>query len=513
MLNIFRKNTKLILLILLILLIPPFIFFGIDFTHRSKKNPIVGIVDGKKIKLFDFISNLRLNEKMLKLFSSRKLPFNTLENITWKRMVLLLEAHKNHIVVSNRELVEWLEQRIGKENLSVSNYNQLLKNLNMTNNEFESYIKDSIAIEKIKNEIESSIQIPDTQLKNIYRKKNEKLNIQYYEVLNDSFEDKVILNEDQLKEFFNKNKENYQINTTRKAKYIHFNQDDFISNDFNPSQEELMNFYQKNKEKYSDKDPSSKFEDVQDLVSDDFKKFNSKKLMNQQVEEIFLYLSQNQDFEPYLKKKNITLGETDYISQYQFDLPGISNPYKFSQTLFKTSLKTVSEPLNVSDGIYLIYPVDQKEPHIPEFQDVVNQVTQDFTKQEKENLCLIEAQKIQKELTKNPEHLLFQEFKSVSGMTRNDAITEISPYFKLNETIFNLPESSLTDPIQSPKGYLIIQVLNKESADLSKYEEEKSSLLENELKMKKQLVIQDWIETLMRQNSIQNVENLIKNIN
>ena len=111
-----RKTMKRILWTLAILIIPPFVFWGAGSALRSReKGPTyAGIIFGKKISFEEYASALEATKHQAMMMYGAKLDeiyeALHLEQQAWERLILLKEARKRRIRVSDNEVIEIIQR-------------------------------------------------------------------------------------------------------------------------------------------------------------------------------------------------------------------------------------------------------------------------------------------------------------------------------------------------------------------------------------------------------------------
>jgi peptidyl-prolyl cis-trans isomerase D len=90
----------------------------------------------------------------------------------------------------------------------------------MTVPEFEDSIRSQLLSEKLMSFLTAGITISDKEAEDEYRKKNEKAKIDYFVIDPVKLESKVMVTDQDQKDYYEKNKARYQMPEARKAKYI-----------------------------------------------------------------------------------------------------------------------------------------------------------------------------------------------------------------------------------------------------------------------------------------------------
>ena len=118
MLESIRKHSKFVMILLFLLIIPSFIFFGVDQSYFSVASPTVARVDGQEITQNDWDNMHRYESDRLraenpnidaKLLDSPEARYATLERMVRDR-VMQVAAQKMHLLTSDAALARALQE-------------------------------------------------------------------------------------------------------------------------------------------------------------------------------------------------------------------------------------------------------------------------------------------------------------------------------------------------------------------------------------------------------------------
>lgn len=153
-----KKTRKRILIALAIVVVPAFTFWGFSGALRSQKESnYAGRIFGKKISLLDFQDALGATKNSAIIqygdnFEEIQKYLN-LESQAWERLVLLFEAKKRKITVTDKEVIDYLQhypffQRKGQFDNSL--YSQMLEYVFRTPaRQFEEQTRQNLVLAKL----------------------------------------------------------------------------------------------------------------------------------------------------------------------------------------------------------------------------------------------------------------------------------------------------------------------------------------------------------------------------
>ncbi|MCX5716657.1 MAG: SurA N-terminal domain-containing protein, partial [Candidatus Omnitrophica bacterium] len=227
-----KKTMKRLLWALAILIIPPFVFWGGGSALRSKqKGPdCAGMIFGKKISFETYSQAWQEAKDQALLMYGSKLEEMAdslnLEQQTWERLILLEEAKKKRIRVTDAEVIGTIEgfpflQSRGKFDKRA--YEMVLQQVFRTDpRQFEEGARNSIKMFKLRDSILSVISISDDEVKEAYKNENEKSKIAYILVSPAEFKDSVTVTPEDLKKYYDDNSESFRVPDQVNAEYLGF---------------------------------------------------------------------------------------------------------------------------------------------------------------------------------------------------------------------------------------------------------------------------------------------------
>jgi parvulin-like peptidyl-prolyl isomerase len=242
-----REFTKTGLIILVLAFIGTIIFdWGMDFTGLSRKQGVIGEVNGTEIpavqyeRLFAAELDAYRNRTGQDDISETQIQF--IRNQVWDNMVrniLVQEAiHEKGIVASDAEIVHRIfndppdflrdQEAFQNENkqFDMARYQAALNDNNLSGQwrEIEEYLRATIPGEKLQQHLQSSVRVTDEEIKQEYSKQNQNAEVKYLFFDPNSYRDQTIeISDEQIKSYYEKNKDEYQEEEKRRIQYAMFN--------------------------------------------------------------------------------------------------------------------------------------------------------------------------------------------------------------------------------------------------------------------------------------------------
>ena len=172
MFDIFRKHTKIMMILLFLLIIPSFVLFGIDrYNRASQTDEIVAKVGSVEITQGQWdiahkndVDRLRASKPELdaKLLDSPQARFATLERLV-RDTVMRVAAEKANLTTGDARLAKFLQEdptiaslRKADGSLDMERYRQLAASQGLTPEGFENSVRQSISRQQVEAGIRQS---------------------------------------------------------------------------------------------------------------------------------------------------------------------------------------------------------------------------------------------------------------------------------------------------------------------------------------------------------------------
>ena len=385
--------------------------------------------------------------------------FLNLEKEAWDRLILLYEARKRRIKVSNNEVVDKIKefpfmQTNGKFDSKL--YQNVLGYIfKTTARKFEEEIRQSLMFEKLYDDTTAGVTVHEKEIVRKYKEANEKIKVGYVPFLTKDFQDKVSVEEIELKDYFEMNSSDFKKPPVVNVQYIGIDYP---------------------------KDPTEE----------------DKKTAKEKITEIYSNLGTEKVLEKISAQYALPIKETGFFS-FTDPLPELGIQFDFIQTAFSLKTGQISEPVLTTKGIYILKLKEKKDSHIPTFEEIKESV--------EKTLKSKKATKLAKEKTK--EYLVqFEEayknnpnkFDLKKAAKRESLSYQQTPLLKLGEYIpdvgasedfldeaFSLKEdeSKALGLVSTEQGAYIIKVEEFVPIDEKEFEEVKKEFKNKLLQNKK----------------------------
>ena len=506
MLRALRNQTQSIFFkIFLVLLICGFALWGVgDLTGGNTTKPVL-ITDSKEISIDKAINEIN----RIRYASPSRPSFNEIfENGTYKTVLNKLEQE----ILLNSEAEELnlnvpmsvVTQTISQENnfkdplgkFSQIKFNQSLKNAGLSETKYLEMINTEANLKQISTPFSTNDYYSEKVIKKIMDWQNEIRNIEYdfFDLLTPK--DIKRPSEETLTNFYEENKEKYQIPLTRNIQYLEISPN-YFTKQVKISDSEINERYKIEKSNYK---IDEKREILQVTTQDEEK-----------VKKFFKAVGKNNFKELALELFNLSENDINLGLVKKTDLPSTN-----ADALFKANLNEIVGPLKTEFG-YNVYKIIKIEPEGSiEYSKIIEDIKSKIIK-EKSTEVLFEKLDIIEDLLAEGSNLseiavsdVFDKKISlniINKISQNGIIysydKEKSLIEKSNNFLKNIWDTNInemSDIFNSKEdNYVIIQVLKENKEELPSYE------------ITKNLVYNHWLNEAIIKKSIENIKTMLLN--
>ena len=506
MLRALRNQTQSIFFkIFLVLLICGFALWGVgDLTGGNTTKPVL-ITDSKEISIDKAINEIN----RIRYSSASRPSFNEIfENGTYKTVLNKLEQE----ILLNSEAEELnlnvpmsvVTQTISQENnfkdplgkFSQIKFNQSLKNAGLSETKYLEMINTEANLKQISTPFSTNDYYSEKVIKKIMDWQNEIRNIEYdfFDLLTPK--DIKRPSEETLTNFYEENKEKYQIPLTRNIQYLEISPN-YFTKQVKISDSQINERYKIEKSNYK---IDEKREILQVTTQDEEK-----------VKKFFKAVGKNNFKELALELFNLSENDINLGLVKKTDLPSTN-----ADALFKANLNEIVGPLKTEFG-YNVYKIIKIEPERSiEYSKIIEDIKSKIIK-EKSTEVLFEKLDIIEDLLAEGSNLseiavsdVFDKKISlniINRISQNGIIysydKEKSLIEKSNNFLKNIWDTNInemSDIFNSKENnYVIIQVLKENKEELPSYE------------ITKNLVYNHWLNEAIIKKSIENIKTMLLN--
>lgn len=392
-----------------------------------------------------------------------------------ERYLLIEEAERSGIFVTDAEVLNTIRATKaffvdGK--FDRNRYIEVLSFNGMYPEEYEESLRKDILVTKMENLIKNAVEVTTGEIENEYLYRNTTAVIKYLSLDPNKYKSKGSFKEEELKAYFNENKENYRVPEKVKVKYLVFDEDDFNRN-IVVTDEEAEAYYLQHKDQFHQVEQVEARHILVRVNDFEIKEDNEKALskINKALQEI----KKGVPFEKVAEKfsEDSTAENGGYLG---FIKKG-DMIKEFEDAVFKLKPQEVSDIVKTPFGYHIIKVekrLEEKDLAFDEAKEsIVQMIKEEKEKSEFKNYVfdiyrnILTESNITAYLTKNPGKLAAYELDYFS---KEDNLPPFGESEQAKDVIFNLDIAEIS-PILDVKGKkYIVEVSDKKDSYIPDFE-------------------------------------------
>lgn len=462
-----RKFARRVLLALLILIIPAFILWGAGNVTRGPE--LIGKIGSQKIYPVDFAKSRRgIQAQLLFMYYGNVDALNQmlrnrpmLNVMAWERLVLLSEARKRNINVSNEEVLAFLTQhplfkRDGVFDQNVYTY-ILRNNLSIEPRQFEELVRENLEVHALRNLLLEGVEVTDEEILEYYKKTNDKVELSYIIIEADSFTEGTEVTPGEVEAYYEENKNTF----------------------FDPVKIEV------------------------EYMALPYNDASEKALTVRKLEKVYPEVRQAPDkFIELADKYEIRTGKTDPFSREDV-VPGVPFFKEFYESAFSLDKGEVSLPLFSGDekgSAYVLKKISEIPPRAQSFEEVQEKILVSLTKEKRLKLADKKAADTFVSISKmyttleNEAASLGKEVKQTGAIDITGYIEGVGPAGDIVVRSRQVNEGKMLSPIVVKDKVLLARVDKLIPADEAGLEDKKDIIQKNLLFRKQVKALEDWFK-------------------
>ncbi|MEI6208535.1 MAG: SurA N-terminal domain-containing protein [Desulfuromonadales bacterium] len=519
MLDIMRKQKESII-IKIVFVIIVLSFVGTIFLVWGKGSDAIGgkgngyaaKVNGTKITfeayqnahqrirdMYQQIYGQSLSVEMEKMMGLKKMAIDGLID----NLLAVKEAKSMGIKVSMDEVSSAISampafQKDGAFNFDA--YNQLLKSNRLTAKDFEEGQKTELLLKKTRQSIKDKAVVSDEEALAQYKKENDKLDLEYVSYSPSDVAAEVKLSEVDLKDYLQKNQNNFKTPEKVALSYILLDPSAQTSK-LAISEEEIQTFYQKNIDRWQSKDGILPLKDVKDRVKADALREKAAKQAFELAADTLYKNIKSGDLNLIAGPLGLKIQETQLFSASSppTALTGEAAVIKKALELKQGEL---GGPVETAKGIYILKARERKAAAVPALADIKSAVEEKAKAAKAVELAKKNAEDAAKQLSSKTD------LKTLTtgnfGYTASGTIPIIGASPEMAEAVFKLTASQApASPFKVGDRWYAVRVKSRTEAPKAEFDKAKEELKKKLLPQKQEEALAAWTKELRAKAKIE----------
>lgn len=500
MLDRMRRHRNWLKWSLVLLIVPFALYFLPDFlddrTSAASASPkeVVASVEGRDVTAGQFQRRFQTQMQAYQQAYGGNINAQLLRQLGIEQQILqqmvdeqaaLVEAERHGIIVSDEELrAQILSFPAFQENgafVGEQRYVQILRSQRppLTASEFEESVRRSMSLEKFRSALTDWMSFGDTELRNEYKTRNEKVKLQLVALTADTFRDKISLSDADVASYFESRKAEYRIGERRKVKFLLIDEAQ-VRQKIAVTPNEVQSHYNDNIQQFQSPE--------QVRASHILLKTEGKEeaAVQKQAEDILKQVKAGADFAALAKKysedevSKPTGGDLDYFGR------GRMVP-EFENAAFGMQPGQISDLVKTQYGFHIIKVVDKKPGTTRSLDEVRQQITEQLQFQKAQQAVQAQARTVDEQID-DPSDL--DRVAKANGYTvqesdlfaREDPIAGLGVAPAVSQEAFELKDGVVSGALTSPRGSVFITVTGKSDPYVPKLDEVKEKVREDAIR-------------------------------
>jgi peptidyl-prolyl cis-trans isomerase D len=360
--------------------------------------------------------------------------------------------------------------------IGTTRYQALLAQNNLSVEDFESSVANEILSDKLRSIVTASVSVSDKDAEEEYKRRNEKVKLDYFVIDASKLEDKVSPTEADERDYYEKNKAKYTIPEKRKAKYIFFEALKLRSQ-VKVSDDELRQYYEQHKDEYT----------LPERVKAQHILFKTQGKTPEEIEKIkekargvLERAKKGEDFGSLAKQFS-----EDSSASSGGDLGDFGRGQmvpEFENAVFNLGAGAISDLVQTQFGIHIIKVNSKQERRERPFDELKEAIRPIVETRKAEQLGSEQAQQAAVDLVSNKD--LDAVAKKFNAQVKETPLKEPGPVFPdignapdLDKRMFMLSKGEIGTAIQVERGYVVPQVTEIAAAHPAAFDEARDKVL------------------------------------
>ncbi len=477
-----RKHAQSWLIKALIAIIAAVFVFYFGYSFKAKRALKTATVNGELITsdeyrkaYFSLMDAFRMqykdrwNDDLIKTLDIKNMALNNLID----QRLILQEAGRLGFDVTESEIqqaiMDYEAFRINGR-FDMGRYQALLSRNRMKPEDFEATLSQDLLTGKIRLFLSAFSDVTDQEVLEHHTYNNEKIKISFVQFKPDKFRESVKPEENAMKDFFDKNKEDYRVPEKIKIAYIEIDPKT-MEQGIKVSEEKIKSYYEYDIDTYSEPKKVKARHILFKL--DESAQEEKAKEVKEKAQSVLKEAREGKDFAELAKKYSdgptkTKGGDLGYFSSGQMVKP-------FEDAAFKMKAGEISDLVRTNFGFHIIKVEDVKEAASKTFEEVRDQIEKTLVQNTSVELAFEKGQDLIDQMPYDTELSQYaadhdMDIKHTDYMAQNERIPGIGGDQKLRQTLFALEENETSDLVELGGKYYIFQVSDRKASYLPEME-------------------------------------------
>jgi peptidyl-prolyl cis-trans isomerase D len=384
-----------------------------------------------------------------------------------------------------------------------------LRYARLTPQEFEARQREALLIDKVRQFITRGAKVLESEMLSFFHHTRDKVNLAYVQVNPNDFKNQVKVDEEAVREYFEKYRENYRLADKRNIIYVRFVPQDYLA-EVEVTDQEIEEFYQLNQENY--RAPQKvRARHILFRIPEQAKTAEIQKTLDR-AKKVLELARRGDNFAELAQQysEDSTAAKGGDLGYFKSD--DMVKP--FADSAFSLKKGEISDLVRTRFGIHIIKVEDIKEESVQPLTKVKAAVLKSLKEERSREIALqraesfIDRSRALDDLRKaaNEEGLELNE----SGLfAAAEPIPQLGRHPEINEIIFSLRLKEVSPVLRVGDDQVVAQLVEIQDSRLKEFAEAREKVLEDWITEQSKALArkqaQEWLETARQQGNLAEV--------
>jgi peptidyl-prolyl cis-trans isomerase D len=500
MLDTMRRHKSLLNWSLVLVVLAFIIFYIPDFLRGTGADAASGdtiaSVEGRAVTAGEFRRTYQAQLQAYRAAYGANMSEQLLKQLGVEQQILqqlveeraaLAEADRLGIRVSDEEVRRRiLSMPAFQENgqfIGEQRYQQVLRmaRVPLTPSEFEDSVRRELTVEKLRAAITEWLSVPDKELEQEYRRRNDKVKLALVSFTTDSMRKDVTATDAEVSSHFEGHKADFRIPEKRKIRYLLVDIEALRAK-VNPSPAEIERTYNNNIDQYTTPEQVRASHILLKTEGKDEAAVKAK------AEEILKQARAGADFAELAKKYSEDEASAKQGGDLDYFGKGRMVP-EFDQVVFSMEPGKISDAVRTQYGYHIIKLVDKKPSTTRTLQEVRQQIADQLAYERAQAQAGDLAEALEKEVSKPADLDRVAKARGLqvqeSGLfARDEPILGLGASPEAAQRAFDIKQGDVAGPVRTGRGFAFLTVVARQDGYVPKLDEVKDRVRDEVIKQK-----------------------------
>jgi peptidyl-prolyl cis-trans isomerase D len=516
-----RKHaTSWLIKVALFAIVIVFIFWG-GYSYTEKKASRVAVVNGSYIGIREYQSMYNnLLDQMRRQFGGQfsselaetlNLKGQALDRLINRRL-MLAEAGMLKFEVSREELQDAIVsypafQTNGR--FDPLRYQQALRYSRLTPQEFEASQREDLLINKVEQFITRGTKVLESEMLSFFHHTRDRVNLAYVQLDPNDFKNQVKVDEEAVRDYFDKHRENYRVADKRNVLYVRFVPRDYLA-EVEVTDQEIEEFYELHQDDY--REPKKVHaRHILFPISEKAKTAEIQEILDR-ANKVLDLARKGDNFAELARKysEDSTASKGGDLGYFKSD--DMVKP--FADSAFSLKKGEISDLVRTRFGIHIIKVEDIKEESVQPLAQVKAAVLKSLQEERGREIALqraesfIDQSRALDDLQKAAAEASL-EVKESGLFAAEEPIPQLGRHPEINEIIFSLRSREVSPVLRVGDDQVVAQLVEIQDSRLEEFAEAQEKVQEDWITEQSKVLArkqaQEWLETARQEQNLAEV--------